>query len=1474
MADVWEMEVQRARTWLKSEARTAAEHRRAVLLRVNAHMAFVDHQRALRCRQEEDGDDLAGLDFLDDVNAEDMTALLQAEAVTTGAGQATTVAAVSTVTAVDAALKPIEMPSHLIASPPRPTLRGNGFAGVKARTAVLGAMVKTPTPTVAPTSIGMALSSDENVKELMQDLQLDIHVHSDVEEERKTEESTPPHVANGFQDVSISAVKDKTKRAGVATLAQPNGSRVEEDGLRPKPLHDSNSSSSNDPASKKPVNPVDPEAVASEMLSWVSGERDPTVLQRKESLAKRNRKRTRHFGVGSEEEQRYVQQKVKYYTQDSDSDDESSGDDNDYSPSEDPVDFEPEEPVDNEEMLSDDYLNSDDASRSKKRKRLKRLKKASPAKRKTKKLVSASSAKDLTSGTGQSSSAEARHSDVDSDHRAGKVDPPVSTVTAPKKNHLDGATATTIDLCQIDSDTNLAEGTRIFSTDRGTGHGVPVNGKSPVLQRRKVSKSSHALERDTTTTKFSVLEKKQASSASLPLAGASDGADDGYETPELVSDGDESDKENTAANASSFASASATAIDLTAAEHTGEDGEVSDTGTVDFDFDRDDTPYAQLPSGSTERPAAGTAKLDTSGDVSDADTVVLDEDPESDDLGLDYSDDSDHDADHESEQPASVPGVQQFFDYKPLKLKPKKAIETRKMIPVHPEADFVKAMKAPKDPTPAVYPGTQSTTSTGSNGLRPKKPQPLEMSVTMKGKHPVARRSIKVLGQGQTPRRASNSAATRQAHATATHKDTDPSTLKQRYAQPDRPTGSNGLRKATKSVPRSEEAGSQDEGAGESSARYLSYSGSNGSGSSGTAKSAPARPTPVVAPSRFGGGAGDFSAGTSVGALRPTANGTKMHQFRRDPQMSLYDALHIDGKEESSAFMDRDNGYKRPSAFKKLQAESARSGVSLVSSKTKEPDWDRIPIPKKGIAFTSGVPEPPPKAADSVSRSSKKTGKASPPKKASRYGDSVSQPSRDKFSKGGRGKAHKGGGGTQRPSYYGPSNNSATTRDDRRRSRTPSPPRYNYKRHEENEIRGGRGDKKRRVSSRSSSPRGRERDWDRERDWSSREKKSSKQRDRSPSPRNRSADRGGYRHEKNSKKRSVSPPRHDKNRPSSSSSSSYRGADARDDSMTKRHKSAGSSRDDGGDPRCGRSTSPETGALATFDSGNDLYISESDNEIEMDVEKREDIRFDLEGIAVDPALIARRVYVTGFNPAICGEELEEIFAQFGVEVCLLLGIRPCILTADSAEVWAIEQIDRETGFPSIDVFTCQRTLKARGDASVTFVDEDGAAAAVEELNGIAHTRSSASPICGVYLTHLPGSFSETCQEFADWRTAHGCAHSAHPERAVRGRSRHVEVSGSSLPRRRQHVGQCMSAVPSQALLRSEPPQDHARLVALLHVSVRSTSRASLRAISDVMFLLNVPQMLHGERQVRQRLQGLRRVASGHWAVCFVSQLRR
>ncbi|KAJ8527475.1 hypothetical protein ON010_g14788 [Phytophthora cinnamomi] len=120
---------------------------------------------------------------------------------------------------------------------------------------------------------------------------------------------------------------------------------------------------------------------------------------------------------------------------------------------------------------------------------------------------------------------------------------------------------------------------------------------------------------------------------------------------------------------------------------------------------------------------------------------------------------------------------------------------------------------------------------------------------------------------------------------------------------------------------------------------------------------------------------------------------------------------------------------------------------------------------------------------------------------------------------------------------------------------------------------------------------------------------------------------------------------------------------------------------------------PAPGALATFDDdGDNMFISDSDDDGSALVKEVEDIRFDLDSVSVDKALMARQVYVTGVNPTVCAEQIEEDFARFGVAV------------------------DQDTGFPAINVFPSQRTHVGRGDACVTFETEEGAQEAVEELN--------------------------------------------------------------------------------------------------------------------------------------------------------------
>ncbi|OWZ18180.1 hypothetical protein PHMEG_0007772 [Phytophthora megakarya] len=120
---------------------------------------------------------------------------------------------------------------------------------------------------------------------------------------------------------------------------------------------------------------------------------------------------------------------------------------------------------------------------------------------------------------------------------------------------------------------------------------------------------------------------------------------------------------------------------------------------------------------------------------------------------------------------------------------------------------------------------------------------------------------------------------------------------------------------------------------------------------------------------------------------------------------------------------------------------------------------------------------------------------------------------------------------------------------------------------------------------------------------------------------------------------------------------------------------------------------PSPGTLATFDDdGDNMFISDSDDDGNGLMKEVEDIRFDLDNVPVDESLLVRQVYVTGFNPTVCAEQIGEDFARFGVAV------------------------DPDTRFPAIDIFPCQRNHLGRGDACVTFNTEEGAQEAVEELN--------------------------------------------------------------------------------------------------------------------------------------------------------------
>ncbi|EEY62223.1 uncharacterized protein PITG_14135 [Phytophthora infestans T30-4] len=101
-AALWDSELLRARQWLAATRRDKQQERDLLFQRVKAHIGFKDHQLSLQSEvtASEDEDDGA-LDFLGDVDAADMSALLQAEA-------------------AKAATFPLEMPNNLVSPKLKP----------------------------------------------------------------------------------------------------------------------------------------------------------------------------------------------------------------------------------------------------------------------------------------------------------------------------------------------------------------------------------------------------------------------------------------------------------------------------------------------------------------------------------------------------------------------------------------------------------------------------------------------------------------------------------------------------------------------------------------------------------------------------------------------------------------------------------------------------------------------------------------------------------------------------------------------------------------------------------------------------------------------------------------------------------------------------------------------------------------------------------------------------------------------------------------------------------------------------------------------------------------------------------------------------------------------------------------------------------------------------------------------------------
>ncbi|KAL4088394.1 hypothetical protein PRIC1_012816 [Phytophthora ramorum] len=1317
---LWESELLRARQWLAAQRRDKQQENERIFQRVKAHITYTDHQMSLQSEAaaSDDDDDMA-LDFLGDVDAADMNALLQAEA----AKAAASVPAVETVTPVMSSmpsagdlLQPLEMPTNLAS----PKLKSKPVPMSQLDPKIVSSTKSTTT------SASATLGDDAAVQELMQVLQVDVPHHSD-SEETKTEESTPPHLLKNF---------------GGNANATSNGASFGQSGAggkaeQSKYMHQVSSKSPHKKKMATPATTKPNDDVAAEMQSWVSGYRDPDVVRRKENMARRKRKHPHRFGVSSKEEQRQVLMKVKQITHDNNSESDSEDDfSSDYSPAEDDEVPEPEEPevVD---LLSDDYLDSDEDKRPVQQKR-KRLRQAKSTQKKKK---SRSRKPVVTRKVAQ------RDSTSTQSHKVEDVQPSVVAAAIEADHKLVANNRASMDESDDVSTSNSNQPIELLSSGDEAGEGdndsIPepvehmprsridsggssgqsaesdaINGstilrsKDPKrFQRSQIQEggsNKHLQKPATRVAEFHTLLKPSGSAeneVAAPSELSTSESVAGARTRQSESNGVLVDNQNT--------------LQQQPVDANADDADLSDTGTVDLEgedlsienddhsHDAENTPTGEAAGSGTGKDAGANpgdnpnlldnntnAEAHQSGeldeDVSEAETEILEDDePDTDDLGLEYSDDSDpesnpggdkkraaggneraardkNDATADNKSSASstgntgagghgnsgktpngeregktvdssTAGVQQFFDFAPLKLKPKAKSTTTtapKPLPMHnyAETHLKKGSndtgKVPVE-SKSVSAAPTTKSSGGSNGLRPSK-KPIATSSVLKGKYVHTRRSTKMLDRIPGAKEQS----------------------KGRYTMVPTQKTSNDDDDDFDDMPLLMQAKKQKEPGSASNARYLSYAGAKKTEDAPTYVAETPR---LVPKSRFGGGGVNLIPPASqVSPATPNGQHSQVNDknaprggYRREPQISIYAALDIDGQESASDIREG-TSYKRPSRFKKMQAEAARNGTPMVKSRMQDTDWDKVPIPKKK---KKQVPQVEKLAQDALPKASNVGGHGS------RNAMGKTQNKRRKKTSG---PSNKNAG----PSYYGP-NTSQSGAD-----------KY------ESQSRGRRG-----LESNHS--------------W----RDDDRRRKRSLSPPARDRDR----HKRDGRFR-------DHRRPRGSAATRDRGTKAgrqplspngcepsskKDTSTTSDAPELGEVFQNGRVGDVDRSTkkqkishyteAPTTpGALSTFDDDDDnVFISDSDNDGNKEVE---DIRFNLESVLVDEALMSRQVYVTGLNPSVCAEHIEEDFARFGVAV------------------------ERDTGFPAIDIFPCQRNHLGRGDACVTFETEEGALEAVEELN--------------------------------------------------------------------------------------------------------------------------------------------------------------
>uniref|UniRef100_A0AAV1TT75 RRM domain-containing protein n=1 Tax=Peronospora matthiolae TaxID=2874970 RepID=A0AAV1TT75_9STRA len=1313
---VWESELLRARQWLASTRKDEQHEQTRLFWRIKSHIAFTDHRRSLQSETiaSEDEDDDTALDFLGDVDLSDMNALLQAEAAGANALVDRNVLSASDTRA------PLEMPLNL-ASPET--------------------IVKLMETDPVNAAMDGTEASNASVQALIQTLALDVtHVEPFSVETGSTEESTLFHLLQRFGQNETKIETTVSSDVKMEVELEMEQAELMHHELSTSPLalaKDTTDRRTTARLDVKEAKVVDPDLC------------DPAVVRRKEKLRWKQRD-----AKTSEEVRRPNLRHGKTrltLTREEESGGESGGCVNSsYSPSpvEDEGDSEPDE-----KQVADGLDDDREGRRSVKRVR-KRLQQTSVVPKKTnlrlrrpifthKLAQQGDGAQDrgdvmglrsLTESEAECNLATGEMLQAEGDSRTMPSQPLMhvvskdkvgenETVSSPKEGEdwlLDDASASdtyggTIVCDGMKESTLRSEVPDRIASLLGSFQEKDDHEEAQVLE--SVSpKPATILDGDTVSKALAgVGLKPLATGCTAHEADDTQGnlvvdaydianAADAHSPPTGTVDRESNDVSPQDEVARGTVSVSTP--DLAVSSDVGEEQESITPEVVGDDLEWvDNDPIV----GEAQQRAEASDE-----DLSEAETEILEDDtPDTNDLGLDDSDDSDygiddfvnetdraigtqgkasgneqnsvtsnkkasdqtHDSTGSDKQAldgqkacASIDGVQQFFDFAPVKVT-RAATTAFEAVSAHSHDVTHVQSECNEVDKPKKRFAVPTNPSIGSNGLRSYK-TPCAITTIQRGKYLQIRRCAKMLNDLPEGKR--------QLPSQYTVIPTSNSKVSSDQDLDDVP-----LAFLTKEMLKTSED--------ESQTRYLSYAGTKKKTSDSPSSAAQA--PRIVSKSRYGGG---LSSGASSAAQpsfsasieKPTRvvdNSASNGRYRREPQISLYDALHIDGQDVTSDIHEG-SGYKRPSRFKKMQEEAVRKGVCLVKSRVRDVDWDKLPIPKKRKK-TQKLEE---LTHDAEPRLSSKSDHGC--KKGARRDDCRKECSTS-YSR------------NSRSNRYGPQTPTKSDKHDFSSHGRPGQERDHSKR-----------DRKIRLPLSPSRDRGSSARNGRSRD-DRRRKGSPRSRYRSPSPRKRENSSKQSRHRSRSRSRERSSKRGHRHfdQTTKTDRDRYRKAngrrrstsqDSRDSRKTESlcktlqsEKVSQNSSVGGIDTPAkkreipdGVEAPPSPGALATFDGDDDVYITDSDDDGSALMKEVEDIRFDLESVSVDETLVMRQVYVSGLNPTVCAEQIEEDFARFGVGV------------------------DQDTGFPAIEVFVCQRNYLGRGDARVTFITEGGAKAAVEELN--------------------------------------------------------------------------------------------------------------------------------------------------------------